>query len=678
MPDFGVSLVTAAIIAGSAGAVAAGTATAIANLVVYGGLFAASMIAKNNMKQKTSVPEQSDGTYSLKQSVPPLAFALGRAKKAGDYVLLESKDGTAHHVIVFAGNRCHQIVQHYLHDEAVTVTDGVVTAPDHFGDNVGILTRMGLPLGTAYAELIDALPTIWTEQHRGDGLASVYMTCKTVASGDYLNVYPNQMPSWSAVVDGALLYDPRTGETTFSRNIALMRLFHLLHPMLGRQKLARIDVESWKHAADVCDELVLNRDGASEARYHGGLWFRASDDQVEVCRLLDEAAQLVVYENAAGKIAVHAGEYVEPDITLTATDIISITDDTNTRRSKAVTAVRGRYTNPSTRYAKADAAIWGDPYAGEDSDRTKTVDNQVVQSHNHMQRIQKITAIRAAGRAVSVTFHRTPQTKRAKDRRFIRIRYGARLDDAILEITASPKTSLRAMTITVSGILVPASLFDFDAATEEGVPGNTPVELVYEGVPTPENFTATVQRASVSGGNSAAYIRGVWDYVSAALTYELEWQPTAGGAARSVRSVAGESVVASDYLADGVEYRVRLRAWSVGKSGDWTDYQTLTAVADPVAPDEPVGVAASGGDDQITYGWTAPNSANYRGVRIYQNSVDDLTSATLVATEYGAPNQSDSRSISGLSAGTYYGWVRAINASGIASDAVSTGPITVS
>lgn len=677
MPDFGVSILSAIIVSASAGAVAAGTATAIANVVVYGGMLAAlAYQALNTSKPK--VPKPEDGAYNLKQSVPQLSHVLGRAKKAGDYTLLESKGGYAHHVIVFAGHRCEGIVQHYLHDEAISLTGTQVTGPSHFSDKVHINHRLGLPLETAYESLTVDLPTIWTNAHRGDGLASVYMTCATVSQDDYLKTYPNQMPSWSAVIDGALLYDPRTDETAFSRNIALMRLWHLLHPSFGRLKLADIDLDSWRHAADICDQTIINRDGASERRYHGGLWFRSADDQVQVARLMDEAAQIVVYENAAGRIAVHAGEYVEPDITLTATDIISITDDTNTRRSKAVAAVRGRYTNPSTRYATADAAIWGDPYAGEDSERTKTVDNQIVQSHNHMQRLQKITMLRAQGRAVSVTFHRTPQTKRAKDRRYVRISYGPRLQDAILEITASPKTSLRAMTITVSGVLVPASLFDFDAATEEGAPGNTPVELVYEGVPPPENFTATVHQATLSGGATAAYIRGAWDYLSAALTYEMEWQPTAGGAARSVRSVAGESVVASEYLADGVEYRVRLRTWSVGTHSDWTDYQTLTAVADPVAPAEPVSVAASGGDDEIVYGWTAPNSANYRGVRIYQNTVDDLTSATLVATEYGAPNMTDSRTVTGLTADTYYGWIRAINASGIASDAVSTGPITVS
>jgi hypothetical protein len=100
-----------------------GTSTLTANALylgsyalIYGGLaYAASLLVP-----KPSVPKPEDGKYNLKQPVPPLSFALGRVKKGSDYAFLEEKDGTAYHILVWAGHRIEGYVDHYLHDEKVT------------------------------------------------------------------------------------------------------------------------------------------------------------------------------------------------------------------------------------------------------------------------------------------------------------------------------------------------------------------------------------------------------------------------------------------------------------------------------------------------------------------------------------------------------------------------------
>ena len=93
-------------------------ATVLGYAVFAGGLYLAnSFLAPDQPK----VPKPDDGSYNLKQSVPSLAYVLGRAKKGGDYVFLEEKGGTAYHIIVWAGHRILGFVKHYLHDEAVTL-----------------------------------------------------------------------------------------------------------------------------------------------------------------------------------------------------------------------------------------------------------------------------------------------------------------------------------------------------------------------------------------------------------------------------------------------------------------------------------------------------------------------------------------------------------------------------
>lgn len=675
-------------------------ATALGYAIFAGGAYlASSLLAPDQPK----VPKPEDGSYNLKQPIPSLPYVLGRVKKGGDYVFLEETGGTAYHILVWAGHRIEGYVQHYLHDERTTLdSDGYVSSPSHYTvgtvKHVRILQRLGDNASTAYSQVSSAFPSIWGSAYRGDGLASVLMMVKTASQKNHTKVFPNNMPEHSAVGDGAWLYDPRKDSTQpggsgshrwnnpntweFSRNLALMRLWHLCHPVGGKLSYADMHMPDWMHAADVCDEIVVNRSGANERRYWGGFWFRANNNPVEVARVMDEAAELVVYERPDGKIGVHAGEFVTPDITLTRDSIFSIRVDKNKRRANTVLAVRGRWTNPSNDYNTEDAAIYGSPYGvvDDNTERTRTFDNPAVQSHNHCQRKQKLTYIRANARRVSIVADYTADNLRLiPSRRFVRVHYPARgLVNAVVEITSSPTIDLRNMRISFSGIIVPSNLYSFNAATEEGAPGEVAEPAPDAGVPTPENFAATVQTEVVSGGSTAAFILATWDFVSEDLTYELEYERVTGGTGPvSAYSEDGETQVRTGYLVDGEEYRVRLSAWGGGTQSAWTDYITLTATADPVAPGAVTSVSVTPGAGQAEFEWTAPNSSNYFACRIYLNTTNNLGTATLVATEYGPPSAVDLRTITSLSPGTYYAWLRSINPSGVAGTAVATGSFTV-
>ncbi|PKA40457.1 hypothetical protein CWR43_28185 [Rhizobium sullae] len=672
--------------------------------LALGGLAFGAQALQGLFVQKPSVPKPDDGSYNLKQSVPSLAYVLGTTKKGGDYVFLEETGGTAHHIIVWAGHRISSFVQHYLHDEKVTLNgSGAVTSPGHFGGNVVIESRLGLNAETVYSLVVTRFPTIWNNNCRGDGLASVYMRCGTVDTEDFLDVYPNQMPEHSAVGNGALLYDPRKDSTQggsgshrytnpntweFSKNIPLMRLWHLCHPVGGKMSYENMYLPDWQNAANVADQNVTNRTGGTEKRWHGGFWFRASNDPIEVGRVMDEAAEMVVFERADGKIGVHAGEYVAPDITLEAKAIYSIRVDKNKRRANTVLGVRGRYVNTAKDYITEDAAIYGDPYSvvDDETERTKTFENALIQSHNHCQRKQKLTYIRANARKVSIVADYTAGSdaegyvRDVPYRRFVTVHYPSRgLVNATVEITSSVSIDLRNMRISFSGILVDSTLYDFNAATEEGEPGEAVEPLPDEGVPDPVDFSATIQTEVVSGGSTAAFILGTFDFVADTLIYELEYDRTSGSTGvQSVFSKAGETQVRTGYLVDGEEYKCRLRAYGGGSKSDWTSYINLTATADPVPPGPVTGVSADvSTPGEVEFGWTAPNSANYYACRIYVGTINDINSATLMATEYGPPSATDLRVVTSLDAGPYYGWLRSINPSGVPGTAVATGLFTV-
>lgn len=649
-------------------------ATGAAYLLLAG---AAYLVSAAFAPQKPEAPKPEDGKFNLKQSVPPLVYVLGRNKKGGDYAFLEEKGGTAHHITVWAAHHIKGFVDHWLHDEAVTLDGaGFVVGPGHFNSKVQIKTRRGDNASTAYGEVTAEFPTIWGADHRGDGLATVYMAVQSVKSEDLQKTFPSHMPQHTVVGEGHDgLIDPRTGNPGYSENLANFRYWHLTHPVGGKLTRAEMYDPDWAHAAGVCDQIVLNRTGGSEPRYHGGLWFRANNDPVQIGRLMDQAAEMVLYERPDGKIGVHAGEDVTPDIRLTANDIVSLSYDPNKRRASNVLAVRGRFTDPAKGFNTVDAAIYGSPYPTDD-ERTKAVENQAVQRHNHMARMQKLAWLRANAPRVKAVAHYEP-AREVPYRRFVRMHLPPKLTEAVIEVIGRPTLSLRNLTYEFEGIVVPPNLFAFNAATEEGEPGASVLPVERDNVPAPVNFELVIRQEDVGGGSTAAFGEATFDFQNATFQYELEWQKVSGGEIQQRLGVAGETMVRSLYLADGVAYRFRSRTWSAGTPSEWTGDLIRTATADPVAPGPVTGVSAAGGVGEVTFNWTAPNSSNYVGSRLYLNDTNTMTGATLVAVEYGAPNSADSRVVTSVPAGTLYGFVVAINGSGIPAAPVSTGAITV-
>lgn len=639
--------------------------------------------------KQQEIPRAADGKFNHKQNVPSLTVVLGRVKKGGDYVLLEEKAGTVYHGIVWAGHRIEGFVQHYMHDAAVTLdVDGwVQTLADgsFAGEAVNVQTRLGLDAETAWAEAVAAFPAIWTDDHRGDGLAQILMSVVTMNDEQFSRVYPQGMPVPTHVGDGAWLYDPREvthdpddpSTWAFSRNVALMRLFHLTHPSGGKLSLADMYLDDWAAAADVCDETVTNKAEEEEPRYHGGIWYYHSADPVEIGRTLDEAGELVVYSRADGLIGVHAGEFTTPDIRITEDDILEFTYAANRSAANTVLAVRGRFTDPGNVYNEADAAIYGDPYTGDDqTQRTKTIDNTAVQSHNHMQRLQKLAFIRANAPRVSLTipYIADDPSRLVAQRRFVTIHYPGRgLDEASIEIIGRPRLSLANLTLSFEGIVVPDTLYDFDATYEEGDPPPSPDEVEAGDVPVPTGFAIAIVLGVVSGGQTGAKAKASWTFVSNALTYELEYQPADDSAPpATVTSVAGQSEVETPFLVAGVEYKFRLRAVSNGKRSDWTSYINETAVADTTPPAAPTDFAIDPGVSTALLSWTNPDSANFYKTVLSRSATNDYGTASPVFTSYGGPGAARSYEDGTFVSGTYYWWVEAFNASDIGSGEVGS------
>ncbi len=580
----GASVATQAILAGAAVSTA-GVGIIGVGLSAGVGFAANALLGSQRTKNNSApIPSAADGKVNQKQSVPSRSFVYGTVRKAGDMMFLEERDGTAYMIIAHASHEIEEFVEHFLNDEAVELgAEGDVIkslskdedASKYYrlsGDaKVIIKERLGVKVGQPYSDLVTTFSDIWGEDHRGDSIASTLMMSKSVSSQHHRTVFPYGYPTITSTIRGKQIFDPRDGKVRFSENLALIRLDHLLAPYGGALDISQINLASWSHAADVCDEQVENVSGDMEPRYHGGLYGRENNDPTEIGQLIDEAGELLLYVDAEGKVAVHPGEWVEPDIHLTTEDIVEVVFLSNRNPNSNVESVRGLWTNPELDYSEDDAVIWGDPYVDASDSRSRTVDNDCIQRHNHMQRKQKLKRIRGKAPRVRITCDYFA-SEHLPFRRFLKITDPPQLIDAYLELDGTPTLDLETFTHQFEAMVIPRSLYEFDPS-EEGEKGAPPKKIGSAALPSVGTFTVQMQQQGSDTSATASFSR-----VSEALTYELEYVKTSGGAARYAQASDGEETIETESLTAGVEYRFRMRTRSVlGQNSSWSDPVVMQA-----------------------------------------------------------------------------------------------------
>ncbi|WP_310622488.1 phage tail protein [Flexibacterium corallicola] len=631
--------------------------------------------------KKPNVPKPEDGKQNLKQNVPVLSFAYGRVKKGGDFVFLEERDGVAYNIIVLVAHSVRGNFKIYLNDTPVRLNgDGWVTGVEsadedsdkyYVHNKVKIQTRTGLAHESAYPDVVSKFSDIWSPDHRGDGLTSVFMSAKSVDAEKYTTVFPVGLPAPVAAFDAKDdLFDPRSEQQGYSENLALIRLDHLTAPFGGKLTLEDINLESFAYAATVCDELTQTRNGTLEPRYYGGFFAGYDVDPVAVGRTIDQAADLVLYEDNEGKMAVHAGEWVEPDIHIKDKDILECDYKLSLNPLTHIEAVRGRWTNPRMDYNTEDAAIFGNPYVSENDERSSTLDNVSVQRHNHMQRLQKLAFIR----------QRAPQVALRVDyfaavdlnlKRFVRVTKQPQMNAVCIEIKGVPKLRFSPQLCwEFEGLEVPDNLYAFDPLIDEGTAASTPDKIGSKAIPAPQDFSVVIKTQSQSGA-SIAYAEATFTRYSDALKYELEEVLVETGQINKSYAESEDEIVRSSYLVDGAVYRFRLRARStLGVASEWTAPITLAAVADPTAPPLPENFSAQGGEGTALLLFRAANSANFGATQIYRGTNPDQGDAQRLETVYSGPSLEISYEDNETTPGLYYYWASSLNRSGVESDLV--------
>lgn len=294
-------------------------------------------------------------THTLRSSVANRQIVYGRAKVSGPLVFAASSadNTTLHLVVAIAGHEIDAVEQVYFNDDLSTHSKftGFATVAAHLGatDQVADADLVAAGLG-------------WTNEHRLRGVAYLYV--KLTYSRD---VFPRGIPNISAVVRGKKLYDPRSGLTVWSQNLALAVRDYLAGSYGLASTSAEIDDTAIIAAANICDESVSLAAGGTEARYTvNGVLDTGSTPRANMEALLSGCGGALTWP--AGLWTLHVGAYESPSVTLDEDDLAGpLQVRARVPRQDLYNAIKGTYVDPTGGWQPTDfPAMTNGPYAAQD------------------------------------------------------------------------------------------------------------------------------------------------------------------------------------------------------------------------------------------------------------------------------------------------------------------------
>lgn len=233
----------------------------------------------------------------------------------------------------------------------------------------------------------------------------------------------------------------------------------------------------------------------------------------------------------------------------------------------------------------------------------------------------------------------------------------------------------------------PDNIDDWTPSTDEGQKPPVPPVVNANDLVTPEIYSVTPV-ASSSGSVSLTVV--VTDPDDTSLTLGIRYRLADDGTGSpgpwsgverfsSLTPSGGHITVTSSTVPGDAELELQA-VWYASNNtpSNWSATATIFTTSDPVSAGLVTDASVTGGTGQATYNWTAPNSANYAGAKLYWNTVNTFSSATFSGPiEYGSANTPDSATRT-ISSGVRYGWITTVNKSGVEGDPVATGSFTVS
>ena len=335
------------------------TYAAIAQFVT---VTAASMAASKLLAPK--LPSFSDASLSERSQMvrSPIAsrqIIYGTSKVSGVVVYMSTtgnKNENLHMIVALAGHAVEEIGDVYFGEDLALNGSGSSANQGRFIGKAQIYKQLGSSTQVAQPQLVSGTSGLtdgrWTDAHRLRGIAYIYVNLLWDTE-----VYTNGIPNISAIVKGKVIADPRNSTTVWSANPALCLLDYLKSDLALSMNDTEIDVESFKAAANICDEHVQVLPVSPvtyENRYEcNGVLSTSESPDSNIGKLLSSMGGLIAY--SGGKIVLYAAGYRIPTVTLTEKHFAGgMSVQTRTSARDRVNAVKGVYVSEANQWQVSD------------------------------------------------------------------------------------------------------------------------------------------------------------------------------------------------------------------------------------------------------------------------------------------------------------------------------------
>lgn len=326
-----------AVVAAGAAAVSGYTAIALAITI-------AAQVATQALTKKPSFGAYRDASERkqvLRAAASPKTVVYGRTMSAGTLFFSEEEKGEQtdgewlYLAITLAGHPISGVGGIYLGDDDIS----------SYGDNVSYEVHIDRQTPDPY--LLKNAPS-WKEDMIGKGISWLRVSLKFNAEK-----FPSGIPNIKVEKIGRKVYDPRTGRTEYSNNLALCVLDY--YRTYLKVPDSDINWDQFQEAANICDETVTNGDGTTEKRYTLNGEFDLSENKASILEdMLACGAAEPTY--MAGKHGILVGAYYGP-----ATEVITesqlagdIEIMPEVSQSERVNTVNGTFIDPKQNYSEAD------------------------------------------------------------------------------------------------------------------------------------------------------------------------------------------------------------------------------------------------------------------------------------------------------------------------------------
>ena len=714
---------------------------------------------------RPKLPPPEDGVIAAQQNLPYRIYLYGRARVAGAMMLKESAASSLCYVAALAGHYVDGFEQLYLNDDQVTVpplsvaagsfvvgteytiatvgttnftligasanTVGVIFTATGVGSGTGtatateliagtvasgadgryggstvyVQTRQGLSTETAYAFITSLLPTYWDATHRGDGQASIGMTCQGVSAQNFVTTYPYAAPSPSAILRGYQVFDPRdttqsaTNPATWkwSQNAALAILHFLCFSEFGFQATYSEAIlpflSQWIQAANDCDDAMPLKSGGTEPRYRLGGWTTTEQAKVTTLLMMLQCCDGFLSRRGAG-YWLQIGKFYTPTVTLTDDDIVGFIIQTDVSSEDKVNEAIAYWSDPDNGYVTVDTdpiINEADQVARGGAPRKAQLQLTWVQSVGQASRLLKREMFRQ-GVTVRGTLTLGWSGMNAAYERWIAINSNSipRLSGVVIE-NRKAVISARTRTVTIDFILSGPALDTYNPATDESSVPPIPQRPATVGLPIPASVAVVPELITDASGASSviaaiSWTEPLYNGTPWSLNYIVQYRMTNAGAGSpgpwtqqtflTPTIAAGVVSVQTGTLPQGTSLDFEVASIGQGASlSTWSALVTVSTVLSSVAPAAPTWTSAVGTSGHATLTVVAPPSPNFAKVQFYRAATGSpFSSATAIgAPVAGSPNATIVYTDT-VAAGTYYYFAVSLTTLAVAS--APAGPET--